>query len=110
MDDDTTRLNLHSQLVAAFPDLSIYYRPSGNLKLTRLCIVYEPKADEPSFANNKAYTIGARFQITILSDLPGYSNKRAIFDIDWSAISGNRSYVSSDIVHDVFTISVNSIT
>ncbi len=110
MDDDTTRLNLHAQLVAAFPDLRIYYRPSGNLKLTYPCIVYEPKQDEPSFANNKAYIIGIRYQITILSNLPGYSNKRAIFDIDWSAISGNRSYVSDDIVHDVFTLSVNSIT
>ena len=110
MDDDTIRLNLHNQLVAAFPDLTIYYRPPGNIELTRPCIVYEPKQDEPSYANNKPYTIGTRFQITILSDLPGYSNKRAIFDIDWISISGNRSYVSSDIVHDVFTLSVNSIT
>ncbi|MCK5604782.1 hypothetical protein KAR91_23030 [Candidatus Pacearchaeota archaeon] len=110
MDDDTTRLNLHAQLEAAFPDVTIYYRPPGNLTLDRPCIVYESKADAPSFANNKAYTIGVRYQITILSDLPGYSNKRAIFDIDWLVITGNRSYVSSDIVHDVFTISVNSIT
>ncbi len=110
MDEDTTRLNLHAQLEAAFPDLVAHYRPPGNIKLDRPCIVYEPKYDEPSYANNKSYTIGTRFQITILSDLPGYSNKRAIFDIDWLVITGNRSYVSSNIVHDVFTISVNSIT
>lgn len=110
MDDDTTRLSLHAQLVAAFPDLTIYYRPPGNFKLSRPCIVYEPKKSEPSYSNNKPYIVGTRFQVTILSDLPGYNNKRAIFDIDWLVITGNRSYVSSDIVHDVFTLSVNSIT
>lgn len=110
MDDNTIRLNLQTLLEAAFPDLKIYYRPPGNLKLTHPCIVYEPKEHEPSFANNKPYVVGIRFQVTFLSDLPGYSNKRAMFNIDGLVITGNRSYVSSDIVHDVFTISVNSIT
>jgi hypothetical protein len=110
MDDNTIRLNLHTLLEAAFPDLVAYYRPPGNIKLARPCIVYEPKANEPSFSNNSPYVVGTRFQITFLSDLPGYPNKRDIFDISGIVVTGNRSYVSSDIVHDVFTISVNSIT
>lgn len=110
MDDNTIRLNLHTLLSTAFPDLAIYYRPPGNLILDRPCIVYEPKEREPSFANNKPFVIGTRFQVTFLSDLPGYGNGRDIFDISGIVIIANRSYVSSDIVHDVFTISVNSIT
>lgn len=110
MDNNATRLTLHAELAAAFPDLTIYYSPPGNLELSRPCIVYEPKAEEPSWAGNKPYTIGTRYQVTILSDLPGYSNKRAIFDIDWVVISGNRSYTHEDVVYDVFTLSINSIT
>ncbi len=110
MDDEVIRLYLHSLLQTAFPGLFLYYRPPGNLKLDRPCIVYEPKAIEPSYSNNNAYVVGIRYQITILSDLPGYEDKRNLFGISGIVISSNRSYVSSNIVHDVFTVSVNSIT
>jgi hypothetical protein len=109
MDDNTIRLLLHSKLVAAFPDLVIYYQPSGNVPLDRPCITYEPKRDEPTFADNDLYTMGRRFQVTLLSDLPGY-NKRPMYGISGIVIVNQVSYTSSDIVHDVFNISVNSIT
>jgi hypothetical protein len=112
MDDDEIRLYLHSLLETYFPTLNLYYRPPGNMKLTRPCIVYEPKETEPSYANNETYVVGIRYQITILSDLPGYANARNIFALPnhGCVISGNQTYVSSNIVHDVFTVSVNSIT
>ncbi len=115
MDDEEIRLYLHSLLEATFPSLALYYRPPGNLKLTRPCIVYEPKAAEPSYSNNTAYVVGTQFQITVLSDLPGYDNIRKtmfslMFGTPGVVISGNQSYVSSNIIHDVFTVSINSIT
>jgi hypothetical protein len=112
MDKDEVRLYLHSLLEQYFPSLTLYYRPPGNLKLTRPCIVYEPKAEEPSYSNNETYVVGTRFQVTVLSDLPGYDNTRNIFALPnhGCVISGNRTYVSSNIVHDVFYVSVNSIT
>lgn len=112
MDKKEVRLYLHSLLEQYFPSLALYYRPPGNMKLTRPCIVYEPKAEEPSYSNNDVYVVGTRFQITILSDLPGYGNSRNIFGLPnhGCVVSGNHSYVSSNIVHDVFTVSVNSIT
>jgi len=109
MDDNTIRLTLHTLLEAAFPSCAIFYRPPGNIELSRPCIVYEPKASEPSFANNQAYTIGTRFQVTLLSDLPGI-DKRPMYSIPKVVILGNQSYVSSNIVHDVFNVSLNSIT
>lgn len=109
MDDDTIRLYLHTQLAAAFPDLALYYRPSGNLQISRPCLIYEPKAYEPSFSLNETYAVGVRFQVTILSDLPGYSDKRNVYIMPGVIVSSSDSYVSSDIVHDVFTVSVNSI-
>lgn len=112
MDDDAIRLYLHALLEAAYPDLGLYYRPPGDLVLDRPCIIYEPKASEPSYSNNNPYVVGTRYQVTILSDIPGYGTRNMFGLVSQSGvvINGNTSYVSSDIVHDVFTLSVNSIT
>ena len=111
MDEEAIRLYLHSLLETAFPDLPLYYRPPGNLQLDRPCIIYEPKELEPTYSNNAAYVVGTRFQLTMLSDLPGYAT-RAMFLLPQQGgfvINGNSSYVSEDIVHSVFNVSVNSI-
>ena len=110
MDEDQIRLYLHSQLETTFPDVGLYYRPSGNLIMERPCIIYEPKAFEPSFANSKAYVVGIQFQITLLSDLPGYLGVRKIFGMPGVVVNSTRMFVNDDIVHDVFTMSVNTIT
>lgn len=110
MDDEAVRLFLHNQLKTTFPDLVHYYRPPGNIILERPCIIYEPKATEPSYASNKLYTNGIRFQITILSNIPGYSDKTKVFDIEGVTVTSNNSYVANDVVHDVFIVSVNTIT
>ena len=111
MDDEAIRLYLHNQLGSVFPDLVAYYRPAGNILLERPCIIYEPKATEPAFANNTVYAAGTRFQITILSDLPlGYSNKLNAFEMVGVTVTSNNTYVADDIVHDVFVVSVNTIT
>ncbi len=110
MTDEQIRLYLQSQLETAFPGLTVYYRPPGNLLLTRPCIIYEPKSLEPSYSNSLTYVTGTRFQITILSDLPGYADKRNVFNIPDVTVYGNSSYVTEDIVHDIFTVLVNTIT
>ena len=110
MDDEDIRLSLHSLLEAGFPGLGLYYRPPGDLLVARPCVIYEPKSSQPSYANSVPYVVGIIFQITILSDLPGYPNKKSMFSLPGVVVNSNRTYVSSDIVHDVFTISINSIT
>lgn len=111
MDEETIRLYLHSLLTATFPDLKVYYRPSGNMQLTRPCIVYEQSAANPSFANNDAFVVGSRFQITFLSDLPGLQDiSRKVYGLSGVLTTSNRSYVSEDIVHSVYTVSVHSIS
>ena len=110
MDEEEIRLYLHSALETAFPDLNLYYRPPGNLKLEYPCIVYEPKSPEPAYSNNSAYVIGTRFQLTFLSTLPGYSDVRNIYSVPGIIVGNTQVYVSSNVVHDVFTIFVHSIT
>ena len=110
MDEDQIRLYLHSRLESTFPGVGLYYRPPGNLFIERPAIIYEPKEFEPSFANNEAYVVGTQFQITLLSDLPGYTSIRKIFGMLGVVVNNSRTFVSDDIVHDVYTVSINTIT
>lgn len=111
MDDRETRLYLHGLLSSIFPNLGLYYQLSGNISVERPCIVYQKKALEPSFANNQAYSIGTRYQIMFLSDLPGYEDVRRIYELSTSGISvvHNDDYISNNVVHNVFTVSVGTL-
>lgn len=111
MDDNDNRLYLHGLLKSIFPDLEVYYQISGQIKVARPCIIYQKKALEPAFANNAPYTIGVRFQIMFLSDLPGYENVRKIFDLSsyGISVSSGADYIQQDIVHNVFIASVGTL-
>lgn len=110
MDEETTRLFIHGLLEAAFPDVEeIYFRPPGDMLLKRPCVVYTPLQVEPSYANSLTYSVGTRFQVTVLSDLPGLVNARRLLGVDGITVVSNTSYSQNDVVHDVFTITVNSI-
>lgn len=111
MDKEQVRLYFQQVLEDVFTDLPVIFRPSGNTKLTYPCIVYEPQAEEPAFANNVAYAIGTRFQVTFLSIRPGYTNTHPLYSLGPLGISvtSSRSYVNDDVVHDVFIVSVHTI-
>jgi hypothetical protein len=111
MDSEENRLFLHSLLETTFPDVTIYYRPPGNILLEYPCIVYERKAFEPTFANTAAYIVGTRFQLSFLSQLPGYSSVQSLYALHGQGliVTSSDSYENDDIVHDVFSISVNSL-
>jgi hypothetical protein len=111
MDSVENRSYLQSLLQSTFPDLTIYYRPPGNILLEYPCIVYEKKALEPSFANTSPYVIGTRYQVMFISNLPGYSNIDRIYDLTGQGvtITSSDSYESDDLIHDVFMLSVNSL-
>jgi hypothetical protein len=108
MDKEEVRLVLQTALENTFPDLSVIFRPSGNHKLTYPCVTYEPKKEEPSFANNTPYTIGTQFQVTFISNLPGYANTRLLYTLPGVIIVNSNSFMVSDLVHDVFIVSVHT--
>ena len=109
MDEEVTRLYLQTKLEEAFSGVGVYFRPPGDERLSRPCIIYEPKNANPSYANNTPYVIGTEFQVILLSDIPGDARKWDMFDLSGVIIRSNNTYVSNDVVHDVFTITVNSI-
>jgi hypothetical protein len=110
MDKEEVRLVLQTALETTFPDLSVIFRPSGNLELTYPCVLYEPKTEEPSFANNTPYTIGTQFQVTFISPVPGYANTRLIYSLisQGIVVVRNNSFTTNDLAHDVFIVSVHT--
>lgn len=112
MTDEERRLYLQSTLETLHPGLPVYYRPPGNMILSRPCVVYEPKEYQPAYANSEVYIFGISYQVTILSSLPGYAGSRNLLNTRTAGISvrNHQSFVHEDIVNDVFQVSVNSIT
>jgi hypothetical protein len=102
--DEFVRLALNELLVSTFPEMTIYFRPSGNIHLAYPCILYEPKTIQSSYSNNKMYSAYEQFQVMILSNLPGNIQKRRIYDIPGVIVSSTNFYVSDDIAHDIFNI------
>lgn len=109
MDEEQIRLYFHNILTTLFPGFGIYYRPPGNEIFTRPCIIYDTLQAEPSYANNSSYVVGTRFQVTVLSDIPGVQGLRAMFGYQGLSVRSHRSFVKEDIANDVFVISVNTL-
>lgn len=109
MAEEDTRLYLHEHLESAFGG-PVYYRPPGNMIFKRPCVIYDKKRTDTSFANNTFYVLGQTYQVMVLSDMPGMSDLMDMFkDMPGISVRQNSSYVTADVVHDVFTVSVNTI-
>lgn len=111
MQNDESRLYLHNLLKEKFPSLAVYYNPPSTEILSRPCIVYTLLKRSPAFANNSVYVLGKQFQVTILSNTPGIDVDPifGVSDGGGATVVSNTSHVTNDIVHDVFTIGINTI-
>ena len=104
MENDVKRTYLHEALASAYPDLALYFRPPKDMFITRPCIIYEPKAQKPKYASG-LYSLGAEYQLTILTDLPGFSGDFSLlYQIPRVTVLSTTAFVEDDIVHDVFNI------
>jgi hypothetical protein len=108
MADD--RLMLHQALLDTYPGVKVYYQPPGDMLLPRPCIVYTTLQNEAAYASNQPYVIGTRFQVTLLADIPGYFDRKLMFYVPGVSVVNNNGYVSEDVIHDVFTVVINTIT
>lgn len=99
------RLELHQMLSDLFPEYMIYFRPSSKLILQYPCVVYDVSGYKASTANNKTYTKATRFQIKVLSIVPGVKNANKLLDLNARHIT---SYITEDIVNDIFELSLRS--
>lgn len=103
------RLFLDTKLSESFPECPAFFRPSGNIILQKPCIIYELVKIEPAFASNMPFIIGNKYKVTFLSNAPIGIDVTPIYSIEGIVVSNHISFVSEDIVHDVFTIDINVI-
>lgn len=101
------RLILYDKLNETFPNLKIYFRPSSKLNLQYPCIVYDVSTLRNKHADNNSYSVGTRFQVTVMSVVPGVDNIKDMFDIPRA--QHIRSFTNDDIVHDIFHIEINTL-
>lgn len=102
MDED--RLLLHSRIQSIFPTLKLYFRPPSKLLLEYPCVVYDVIEMPTTRANNGLYSVGTTFSVTLMSKIPGIKGIHDMLQVPHARHT--RSFVSSDIVHDIFTIEV----
>lgn len=99
---DSARLALHAMLQAALPNFKLYFRPPSKIILEYPCAVYDLRKSGGLYADSQLYSDGFMFQIVVMTNIPGFTGHADILAL--TGASHETSYMSDDIVHDVFTI------
>lgn len=97
---------IHTKIQAAFPNLTVYYRPTDKITLRYPCITYAQDIVTPTLADNVIYSLTTSYTVTIMSLIPGIDT-RSIFSIP--RVQQTTTFISDDIVHDVFKIVMSAI-
>lgn len=98
-----TRTDLQTLLSNTITPAKVYFQPPPNSQIDYPCLIYERKSARKVFANDKSYKWEFQYTLTFISRDPddGGVNKlmalpKCVFD---------RHFVTSNLNHDVFTIS-----
>lgn len=110
MNNYTDRLVLHNRMLVALDGLGIkiYFRPPTNMTLQYPCVVYTTTQFPRNFANDTTYVSGETYEVSFISPNPGSDDHKRLQTIPYA--SHIRSYVSDNLVHDVYRISIHSAT
>lgn len=100
---EKTRLTLQAALEEFLGSRNVYYQPPETIKLKYPCIIYEMNRIQKIPADNIAYLKNKEYSLTIVhkdadSELPD-----TILD-HFEYIGFDRSYVSDNLYHEVYTI------
>lgn len=96
------RLELQGLLVDILESDNVYFQPPPNVVMKYPCIIYTREKILPTWANDKAYLLDNRYQVTVVhadpdSDIP---NKIAALPL----CIHDRFYVADNLNHNVFTL------
>lgn len=98
------RIWLSIQLEDIYPGIKRYYRPTNNLPLEPPYIIYTKDKLDADYSNNSPYSKTERFQVILVSNLPGEFDISLMLNI--KGAEHKSSYTQKDLVHDVFSVSV----
>ena len=103
--DRDIRLELHALLEAAYPDLTIYYRPPSNLPLEYPCIVYSLAGHDLSHSNNSTYNVGDIFDVSLITVRPGTTHSNnPMLKIRGCTLT--TIYSQANLIHNKFRITI----
>ena len=98
------RLTLHAALQVLFPTLPLYFRPNDTLSIQYPCVIYDVYRYKGETANNERYSLKTQFTVNVLSPVPGIEDANLVLRIPTAAHIN--SYTTSDIVHEVFRLTI----
>lgn len=98
------RTDLHEELCTLLGSRNVYYEPPESLKLKYPCIIYEVNDINQIRANNRHYLDIKRYSITYVTNKNIIDITEKFFET-FPTCSFDRSYVSDNLWHYVFTLS-----
>jgi hypothetical protein len=80
----------------------VYFQPPANIVLTYPCIVYKRDFAQTQFAENRPYTRGVRYQVTVMDKNPDSEIPAMIAALPMCLF--DRFYTADNLNHDVFNL------
>lgn len=97
-----SRLELQTLLEELLGSGNVYYQPPESVKMEYPAIVYSKSNIRSTFANDAAYSLLRRYEITVIDRKP--DNKVIDKLLRLPYCSYDRPYVSDNLNHDVLTL------
>lgn len=96
------RIELHEKFCDILGSRSVYYQPPESVKLVYPAIVYSLSGVRKFDANNKGYRVVPCYETILIDRNPDSHYISKILELSYSSF--DRSYVSDNLNHFVFTI------
>lgn len=96
------RLKLQELLVLVLGSTNVYFQPPDSVELKYPCIIYKLGDIDTTFANNKPYSYGTRYTVTLIDKNPDNSIVDKIKALPLCAF--DRAYVSNNLNHYSFNL------
>lgn len=94
------RLELHDLLLKHCAH--VYFQPPATVKLSYPCIVYSLSRIDPTFANDKPYTLSNRYQLTYICRDPDDDMKMKLAALPMCRF--DRFYTADNLNHYTYSI------
>ena len=97
-----TRTDLQKLLESILDSRNVYYQPPNNLDMKYPAIVYEREDIKNGFANNKVYTQGTVYSVTVIDEDPDSEIVEKVSKLPRCRF--DRHYTADNLNHDIFTL------
>lgn len=97
------RVELHEKLVELLGSRNVYFQPPESIKLKYPCIIYYLNNMNVRKADDTAYHVSDRYDLTYIDKSPNSDFRRRIFEL-FPYCSFGRFYTANNLNHYTFTL------